>query len=123
MDDKLYLVTCEGFVDGYGTEIFLIGIFTTEEQAISERDKVISQMKAKFEELNGGNHVGDDKRTRDWYSKICSNYGESGYYDDEIKHCGERFRITPVRKNEVCSLKWEKYTGFVNDYYLGGYVE
>lgn len=100
MDDKLYLVTCEGFVDGYGTEIFLIGIFTTEEQAIIERDKVISQMKAKFEELN-----------------------DSGYYDDDIKDCGERFRITPVRKNEACSLKWENYTGFVNDYYLGGYVE
>lgn len=110
MNDTLYLVTCDGYVDGYGIEIFLIGIFTTEEQAMNERDKAISHMKTKFKELN--EEIAKTSLTP-----------ESGYYDEDIEYCEDRFRITQVRKNEPCPLKWKEHTGFVNDYYLGGYIE
>lgn len=100
MDDKLYLLTCSGYIEGYGTEIYVVGVFTTEERAKSAQDEAVSQMKAKFEELNKGD-----------------------YYNEEIKYCEDRFRITAIRKNEAYPLEWEEYNGFVNDKYLGGYVE
>lgn len=101
MDDKLYLLTCNGYVEGYGSEIYVIGVFTTEEQAKSAQDEAVSQMKAKLEELNK----------------------DDNYYEEEIEYCEDRFRITAIRKNEAYPLEWEEYNGFVNDNFIGGYVE
>lgn len=100
MDDTLYLVTCSGYIEGYGAEIYVVGVFTTEEQAKNAQDEAVSQMKAKLEELN-----------------------KDDYYDEELEYCDDRFRITAIRKNEAYPLEWEEYNGFVNDNFIGGYVE
>lgn len=101
MDDKLYLLTCSGYIEGYGSEIYVVGVFTTEEQAKSAQDEAVLQMKAKLEELTK----------------------HDNYYDEEIEYCEDRFRITAIRKNEAYPLEWEEYNGFVNDNFIGGYVE
>ena len=36
---KLYVVTADGWARGYGSELYLIGVFDTEEQAIEALNK------------------------------------------------------------------------------------
>lgn len=99
MDDKLYILTCDGYTEDYGSEIYVVGVFTTEEQAKNARDKAISQMKDKLKEV----HPHSD--------------------EEEIEDCEYRFSIMPVVKNKAYPLEWEEYNGFVNDNFIGGYIE
>lgn len=105
MDDKLYLVTCEGYTDSYGSYIYVVGIFTTEEyakEAVKETDaymwdRIMSEV---------SKHEGDE------------------YFAYSIPQQGRSFcTITKVSKNTKYSLKSKPYGEFYNEFKLGGYAE
>lgn len=96
MDDTLYLVTCDGHISGYGSEIYLVGIFTSMEQADAAADRINSDINTVLR-----------NKLDDW---------------DDQKYC----RITLADKDILYLIKqgsgyW--FDEFKNDKYLGGYCE
>ena len=96
MDDTLYLVTCDGHAGGYGSEIYLIGIFTTKEQA-----------EAAINQVNLDINTVLRNKYDDWDDHNCC-------------------RITLANKDTVYLMRpgsgywWDEFS---NDKYLGGYSE
>lgn len=96
MSEDLYLVTCDGHAGGYGSEIYLVGIFTTKEQA-----------EAAINQVNLDINTVLRNKYDDW---------------DDNNYC----RITLANKDTVYLMRpysgnwWDEFS---NDKYLGGYYE
>mgnify|MGYP000897826721 CR=1 FL=1 len=96
MSENLYLVTCDGHAGGYGSEIYLVGIFTTKEQA----EAAINQVNLDI-------------------NTVLRNKDDD--FDDH-DYC----HITLANKDTVYLMRpgssywWDEFS---NDKYLGGYCE
>lgn len=96
MSEDLYLVTCDGHAGGYGSEIYLVGIFTTKEQA----EAAINQVNLDINTV-----------LRNKYDDL-----------DDNDYC----HITLANKDTVYLMRpgsscwWDEFS---NDKYLGGYCE
>ncbi len=91
---KLFLVTFDGHNDEYGSEIYLIGIYSSREKAEEACKKAVAEMEA------------------------IHRANSSDEYDAEAHEP----TIDEVELDESKSIHGGKYK-FITDVYLGGYAE
>lgn len=100
---KLYLVTCNGCIEDYGSEIYCVGVFDDEDKA--------------KEAANNARNVMADIFERCGYSSVFD-------FMSYLTH-GNAIRITEISLNaEYPMIKDDSYLDNChNDNYLGGYTE
>lgn len=94
----LYLVTVEGYYDGYGSSTFSIGIFDSMDKAKEASVKAAMKINKFYPDLE------------DSVEAILDNYFDIMEFDLNT--------VYPVRKTD-----WDYDQEISTDRYLGGYVE
>ena len=94
MNDELYLVACDG-CQSYGVEMYLVGIFTSLEKAQNAAVQVNLYINTCLKDKFG-----------------ADNHQSKNY-------C----RIITAEKDITYPMKSSNWDDFLNDKYIGGYVE
>ena len=77
---KLYVVTADGWTLGYGSELYLVGVFDTEEQAVEALDKARKAgAYCKIKEINLNEEHPMKKGERKWELDLSNDIYLGGY--------------------------------------------